>query len=462
MDMTGLVEQLKKQKQEVLTQKSYRILQDLFDKDSFTPIDTGICDSLNCAEVMCGFGAINGRPAYAFCQGFDECEGVISNQHIKKLKRLYALASKARVPIVGIYASSGMKLDNGEDLLVGMGELISSSLKLSTEVPQISVVLGPCLGLNCVLARSADILIATESSDISVNIKEDGTSSLENDKNSIVDMLVQDSDSAFSSVRNLISMLPSNSSSPAPKGTFKEPVNSSFDGFELVINSIYNNNAYDVKTDIIEVIFDDKSFAELSHSCGQAFCVGIAKIGGVTVCVVALTSGAVSKLIDKEDVAKVQRFISFCDRFNIPVISFFDSKEFASSQCAIDFYKAYNLSKVQKFNVILGELYGSLASVVLSDDINCSTTLAWPCAKISLLPYKAMATISYNDDLKKSEDPIKDRKIYMAKFQQESASPLIASKNGIISDVIDPLDTRKELFSLLELFCSKNVLSTFK
>lgn len=462
MDMTGLVEQLKKQKKEVLTCKSYRILQELFDKDSFKPIDTGDYDSLNSIEVICGFGAINGRPAYAFCQGFNECGGAISKQHVRKLKRLYALAGKARVPIIGIYASSGMKVDDGEDLLVGMGELINSSLKLSTEIPQISVVLGPCLGLNCVLARSADILIATENSDVSINVKNDGNSCSENDRNSIIDILVQDIDSAFCSVRNLISILPSNSSSPSPKGIEKEPINSCFDGFESVVNKIYNNKKYDIKADILNIIFDDESFIELSHGYGQAFCTGFAKIGGVTVCLVASNGDVMSKLIGREDVVKVQKFIGFCERFNIPVISFFDSKEFVSSQCAIDFYKTYNLTKVPKFNVILGELYGSLASVVLSDDIKRSTTIAWPCAKISLLPYKAMAAIIYNDALKKSKSPIEDRKNYISTFEQESTSPIIAAKKGIINDVIDPLDTRRELFSLLELFCSKNLLSTLK
>lgn len=463
MDISGLMEKIKVHNEEILTRQTYKTLQNLFDSGSFVPISEYSSSCQDYEEVICGFGAINGKPAYAFCQDFDTSKGIISKKHINNLKRLYSLAGKSNVPIVGIYSSVGMNLSDEENLLSDMGDLINYSLSLSKRIPQVSIALGPCLGLNCILARCADVFIATNKAEVSIDIKNSCCLAETQYDENVVDIIVKNIDDAFVYAKKLLSMLPSNNSIVPPKCNVMEPDISSFKGFDSVMEKICSFKSYDIKSEILDFVFDKESALELSNNDGQAFYTGVAKLGGVTVGITAMNSLQVNKSITNKDILKIKKLIKLCEKFSIPLITFWDSKNFDSSQCAIDLYQLYNLTDICKINLIIGEICGSLAAMILSQNEKLQNmTIAWPSAKILLLPSDTMSNIKYNESLKKSDNPILDRKKFMSAFKEDSENLLKALQKGLISEVIDPLKTREKLFLLLELFCAKNVLTDLK
>jgi len=83
----------------------------LFDPDTFEEIDklvTHRCRDFGMADqiipgdgVVCGFGRVNGRPAYAFAQDFTVFGGSLSETNAAKIVKIMDLAVKTGAPSSG-------------------------------------------------------------------------------------------------------------------------------------------------------------------------------------------------------------------------------------------------------------------------------------------------------------------------------------------------------------------------
>ena len=73
---------------------------------------------------------------------FEKYLGAMSKAQATKIKKVYDLALKTGCPVVAFYNSNGGRLDEGNALLAGYGDVLNSASKLSGVVPQISVILG--------------------------------------------------------------------------------------------------------------------------------------------------------------------------------------------------------------------------------------------------------------------------------------------------------------------------------
>ena len=147
------MEKINAAKAEIAATSAYQIITEFFDADSFCEIDAFAKSGEGFAEVVAGYGTVEGMPVYAFAQNSDICGGL-----------------KTGAPVAGFYDSVGGRLTQGTELLAGTGELLRLASKLSGAVPQISVVLGTCLGTNARNAASADIVLMTEDAQLSLDV----------------------------------------------------------------------------------------------------------------------------------------------------------------------------------------------------------------------------------------------------------------------------------------------------
>ena len=94
----------------------------LFDDGAFTEIDGYAKSASGDVEAAAGFGTVNGCPVYAFAQNVNVNGGAISVAQCAKLKKIYDLATKTGCPVIGIYDSNGVKLDEGFEALSAYDE----------------------------------------------------------------------------------------------------------------------------------------------------------------------------------------------------------------------------------------------------------------------------------------------------------------------------------------------------
>src|SRR5919106_417026 len=128
----------------------------LFDPGSFDEIDkfvTHRCTDFGMAGqvvpgdgVVCGYGRINGRLAYAFAQDFTVFGGSLSETNAAKIVKIMDLAVKMGAPVVGLNDSGGARIQEGVLSLGGYADIFLRNTLASGVIPQISAIMGPCAG----------------------------------------------------------------------------------------------------------------------------------------------------------------------------------------------------------------------------------------------------------------------------------------------------------------------------
>ena len=112
------IEKISAAKAEIASTSAYKTVTEFFDADSFCEIDAFAKSGEGFAEVVAGFGTVEGMPVYAFAQNSDISGGALSKAQTAKLKKLYGLALKTGAPVVGFYDSIGGRLSQGAELLI--------------------------------------------------------------------------------------------------------------------------------------------------------------------------------------------------------------------------------------------------------------------------------------------------------------------------------------------------------
>lgn len=433
---------LSKAVSEVEASKGYMRLQKLFDDATFTQVDAFAKSEGGYAEAVAGYGYINGTGVYAIAQNSDLSGGAMSQSQAAKIKKVYDLAQKTGVPVITIYDSIGGRLAEGSQLLTAYGEILKMSSALSGVIPQISVVLGPCLGTQALIAACGDVVIAAKGAEFSLDVNT-GSTAEKAFENGTAHLLAEDEEDAIAIARDVASMLPANNIETAAGFEFA-------DASENVADNTPAN-------DIPELVADDGSYLELSAAYGDDAVTALATLTGITVGFVS----AGTKILGGDACKKIARFVRFCDAFSIPVITFVDSEKFCCLKSAARVSSAYAEATTAKISVITGEAYGALYVALAGTGSNADITFAYPNASVSPLNPYASAVIMLGDEigkeLKGSANPQADKEALVAKFKAENCSVFEAAANGYVEDVITPSATRAKLASALDMLIGKRV-----
>ncbi len=417
-------------KAEIQSSVAYKRLIALFDEGTFTEIDAFAKSSDTYAEAVAGYGAVNGCPAYAFAQNSEFAGGAMSNAQAAKIKKIYDLAVKTGCPVIGLYDSNGARLGEGVDMLAGYGNILNSISNLSGVVPQISVILGNCFGAGALNASNADIIIMSKDAKFSVSTNGQGGDCEENEKKGIADIIADGENEAIGKARELMTYLPTNNLSVAPISDSAEPEAAGDDPIKLVA--------------------DGGTFFELKQKYGENAKTGFARICGSTAAVVS-TNG---EELDCASTKKIAEFVSFCDAFAIPVVTFANSKGFTCVKSASRLAAAYAQATTVKVAVVTGEAYGPFYIAVAGTGANSDLTFAWTDASIAPLPPITGATILWAD---KMAVPVAEQESVVEEFKRAECSAFAAAGKGYVEDVIAPEETRAKLFAALDMLAGKRV-----
>ena len=374
----------------------------LFDEGKFTELDAYVQDGEGLTGVIAAFGYAEGNPVYAFSQNIEVKKGALTRRGADKIAKVYDLAAKTGVPVVGIYDSYGADVSCGPGALKAYGELMLWTSNLSGVVPQIAVVAGVCAGAAAMLAETADFTVMAKDAELYVAPNSGIKSSSENAAaNGTACAVCEDDKAAVEKAREILLKLPQNNLSPVPIYEFEAPAGGSFDNAE---------NA-------AKAIADEGSVTELSAEFGRAAYTALASVNGATVGIAA-TNKANDKLT-ADDCSKLARFVRVCDAFAIPVITVVDTEGFAADsetevQGAVrsmaKLAHAYAEATTAKIAVVTGRAYGPAYIALAGKGSNSDLTYAFPEAVISpLAPVTAVEFLEH-DKLKGADDLASARK----------------------------------------------------
>lgn len=424
------IEKINQAKAEISSTSAYKIITDFFDEGSFCEIDAFAKSGKDFAEVVAGFGTVEGMPVYAFAQNSDICGGAMSKAQAAKLKKIYDLALKTGAPVVGFYDSIGGRLAQGTELLAGCGEVLNSSAALSGVVPQVSVILGTCLGTSALNAVSSDIVIMSEKAQLSLSVTGENSDAKYNSENGIAAMVSKDTQQAIATARELMLYLPSNNLNMAPQSFEEAPS----DGCDCIVGKVIDGN----------------SAIKLFNDYGAQSRVRIARLGGQVVGIVAAKGGK----LDCPSTDKIAKFVRFCDAFSIPVISFVDCSGFKSIKSAAKAASAYAEATTVKISVVTGKAIGSAYISFAGTGANADVVYALPGAVISPVNVEAAAYIMAPESMKV---PVESQKTAAEKFAEENLSAFNAAQNGYVDGIIEESQLRQTLISALDMLSGKRV-----
>lgn len=425
-------------------------LEQLFDAATFVELGAYTKRSGDDADfegVLCGYGAINGKLAFAFSQDSSRAKGSFSERHFKKIANLYSLAVKNGAPIIGVFDSAGAVVYDGAEALAAYGRFMKCVSDASGIVPQIAIVDGICGGSSAVIASMFDVTLTLKgASKLFVNspftvgeadASACGLSAYEAESESEL----------FGYARKLVTVLPSNNAD----GAFCE------NGDDMNRAVSFAADSYKAE-ELVKMIADNGDFTRLYASYVENAVLGFASFGGVTVGVVASESDK-KGVIDIKTARAMSKLISFCDSFSIPVLTLVDSigldvsleaeKAAYASELARLAY-AYTSSDNAKVTVVVGKAYGAAFALLGSKAVGADIAYALDSAAISVLSPEASVAFVWNDKVGE-----KSREELEAEWKEKCASAAEACYKGELDDVIEACELRARICAAFSMLASK-------
>ena len=429
--------------------------------------------------VVTGYGMVNGRQVFAFSQDFTARAGTLGEMHSKKICKVMDLALKTGKPFVGFNDSGGARIQEGVDALSGYGQIFYRNAISSGVIPQISAILGPCAGGAVYSPAMTDFVYMVKNSSYmfitgpdviksvlgEVVTQEDlGGAMTHSGKSGVAHFACESEEHAIDEIRRLLSFLPDNNMEDPPV----VPAGDDPDRTEPALDTILPDNpmgGYDMK-DVIRAVVDNGDFCEVHENFAQNIVVGLARLNGKTIGIIANQPNVLAGCLDIDSSDKASRFIRFCDAFNIPILTLADVPGYLPGKQqewggiirhGAKLLWVYSEATVPKVTLIVRKDYGGSYLAMCSKDLGCDMALAWPTAEIAVMGAEGAANIIFRKDIKEADDPGAKRKQKIEEYRSLLYNPYIAASRGYIDAVIVPSETRPRLIGAFEMLATKRV-----
>ena len=414
-----------------------RKISSLFDAGTFVEIGAYIKrrgDDAAYDGVICGYGSVSGKLAFAFVQDSDRTNGAFDEVGAKKIEMLYDMAIKNGAAVIGVFDSAGAAVADGSSVLSAYGRFMSCVSRASGIVPQIAIYDGLCTGMALTTANMFDISVKVCSK------AELYLTSTSNNNDLDCSVEVESEEEAFASVRELVDILPQNNRDDAS-------IMSGDDAARAVSVSGLTGKA------LVEALCDNAHFVEL-NARKSGIVTGFAFFGGALCGVIASDNTCDAGKIGFIGAKKATELISFCDRFGISVLTLVDSEglcDCACPVCTAALASAYANSTCAKVTVVVGKVYGAAFTLLGSKSIGADIALALEGSVISVMSPESAVAFLMNDKITAE----KSREDVEAEWCEKYASAQNAAENGDVDDIVDEDTLRARICSALYMLAVK-------
>ena len=426
--------------------------------------------------VITGYGNVNGRLVYVFAQDFTVFGGSLAEMHAKKICRIMELAMENGAPVIGLNDSGGARIQEGVVSLGGYADIFYKNTMASGVIPQISAIMGPCAGGAVYSPALTDFIMMVEDSSYmfvtgpnvvktvtheDVSSEDLGGASAHSVKSGVTHFSWVNDVECIDNIKRLLSYIPQNCEEEPP---FKDytPSNEKRGKLDSIIPE-NANQPYDIR-DVISEVIDADSFMEVHKNFADNIVVGLARLGGRSIGIVANQPAILAGVLDINASTKAGRFVRFCDCFNIPLLVFEDVPGFLPGTDqewngiitnGAKLLYAFCEASVPRITVITRKAYGGAYDVMNSKHIGADMNYAWPSAEIAVMGAKGAAEIIFRNEIKTADDPSAKLKEREKEYLDHFANPYRAAESGYVDEVIMPSETRKKLISAFGMLKNK-------
>lgn len=429
--------------------------------------------------VITAFGKVDGRYVVAFSEDFSSMAGTFGEYHGRKETYAIQFAMEKGIPVVGINDSGGARLQEGMDTLEAYGWLFRTQTLASGVIPQIALLLGPCLGGQAYHPIMQDFIIQTRNTGFmgiagpafvrtqigeEISLEELSGWEAHAVKSGQTHVVAEDDRDAIELAKELLAFLPQNNRQRPPVVETEDPP----DRVEPELDEVVPDEPFKPfnMKEVIEKVVDEGYFFETMPYHAQHIITGFARFAGRTVGIVANQPMVAAGMLDMNAADKAARFIRFCDLFNIPLVTFVDCPGYVIGSQAdwngilrhgAKLLYAWSDATVPLVSIIIRKSYAGAHYGMLDKSIGADFVFAWPTARITIVGAATAASVIFAKEIASAENPQEVKEKRIRQYSEVYENPYVAAHRGYVDDIIMPHDTRKFINTSLDLLENKFV-----
>jgi acetyl-CoA/propionyl-CoA carboxylase carboxyl transferase subunit len=434
-------------------------LAQLLDADSLVRLDFPV----DCGVTVVT-GRINGLPVVAYGTDATRAGGSLGAAEADAIIDAIDLAVRTGSPVLGVWHSGGAKLADGVESMDGVGRMFTAMTRASGKVPQLSVVVGPAAGAAAYGPALTDLVVMSAGGRMFVTgpdvvrtvtgeeIDMEGLGGCvpHSRHSGVVHVAVDTEVEAYEHTRRLVDLI-------GRPGVARPPA-----ADHQALRSFLPESrvrAYDVRP-LVRAVLDDEDdgggFQELQPRWAPNIVVGLGRLAGRAVGVIANNPLRKGGCLDSLSAEKASRFVRMCDAFGIPLLVLVDVPGYLPGvgqewggvvRRGAKLLHAFAEATVPRVTLILRKSYGGAYIAMNSRSLGATRVFAWPGAEVAIMSAEAAVGILHRRKLAAvaDEDRAEVRRQLVAVHERVAGGVDRAVRIGVVDEVISPHQTRTKL-----------------
>lgn len=420
-----------------------------------------------------GFGTVSGRRVLLTADDFSLRAGHADGAIWAKTLYMEKLCIDLRLPIVKLVdgSSGGGSVTTikkeGFSYVPPMPGFKEVSQQLNLGIPNVGAVLGPAIGLGAarvtachfsVMAADVGSLFNAGPHVVAKATFEEGLTASElggpdvHCANGTIDNAAPDEAGCFEQIRRFLSYVPNCGLNELPHvQTSNDPDDRDVTSLRTIIPR-RRQRAY-AMIRLIQTVLDKESWFEIGAGWGNTAIVGLGRLAGHPVGVIANNPEVLSGATDASGAQKTTKHLNLCDVFNLPIIQLVDCPGYAVGTAAerqatmkygVELGKAYFSTTVPIFNVLVRKCYG-VAGGIMTDCRDPHHWIAWPSLESGSLPLEGGVEASHARELREAGEKRSELYNTLLEDYTRLQNPVRTAAAFNVPEVVDPAVTRRLL-----------------
>ena len=445
----------------------------LLDEGSFT--EDGLLshwdvDGEGADGVVTGVGTVDGRMVAVIANDPTVKAGSWAPGTVEKMLRLQERVASIRCPLVYLIDSAGARINEQVKMFPGRrgaGRIFYNQVRLSGVVPQVCVLFGPSAAGGAYIPAFCDVVIMRDGNASmylgsprmaemvigeKVTLEEMGGARMHTSKSGCGHALVSTDAEGVEFARRYLGCLPTNFEDAPPAAPAVAPASATALS-ELI--PLDENKPFDMH-DVLDALLDGDSFLEIHARWAKEIIVGLGRLDGSAVGVVANQPKVKGGVLFVDSSDKAARFIQTCNAFNVPLLFLADVPGFMIGtqveregiiRHGAKMVSAVSEATVAKISVVLRKAYGAGLYAMAGPAFEPDCCIALPSAHIAVMGASAAINAVHFNQLQAIDDEA-EREARTEELRAEYARDidiLHLASELVVDAVVQPEDLREEL-----------------
>ncbi|WP_034272562.1 acyl-CoA carboxylase subunit beta [Haloechinothrix halophila] len=407
-------------------------------------------------------GRVNGAPVTAYCTDANARGGSLGVTECQHIVDAIEAALREDCPVIGLWHSGGAQLSEGVASLDAVARVFAAMIKASGRVPQLSVILGPAAGGAAYGPALTDVIVMAPAGRVFVtgpgvvrevtgeriDMESLGGPDAHSKKSGVVHVVASSENDALRRARRITDLL-------ASPGVF-DPVSVSGPRDLRALLPDRARRAYDIKPlvqNVLDADNNDDPFEEFQPGWAPNVVVGLGRLAGHTVGVVASNPIRKGGCLDSAAAEKAARFVRMCDCFGVPLVVLVDVPGYLPGvgqewggvvRRGAKLLYAFAEAVVPRVTLVVRKCYGGAYIAMNCRALDATNVFAWPDAEVAVMGARAAVGILRRKELAALSEDQRDevRERWVAEHEHTSGGIARALSLGVVDAVIDPTETR--------------------